>query len=640
MIYNFSDAFIETQGPRLEKQWSQHDDIMARRKVFEINEDELGIALENSTCVQMESIGRLLDMPRGLRTMTKDDAVQAIIKTVQARPYYDQKFHDPKTNVVWGMEIIYDVSLSTDHKCPARWSSLWSRGTDAGSKLVCYLLDRFKFMQLHHVPPTCGRKKVNGKNIDTITPQFGSECPAKHVQVIKGGCCIHVEDLVSMNEQEQEMLLHKETFNLMTKEEKTVYIHELKGDMQVLQDELRELASETPGIQSFTMTLMSSLQRGMIRKLSRRFQDVMESTDDGVDDTTLCLDKGWIPQTVLQAASMASKGAKGFLLTLWSFVKQLMGYTWRAVTIVIGGVTTVLKSASEKMAAWMIMSPRSARVFLAFVKTYKGYLCKYLAESVVTIGETSGLLERFKAPAVTKTDIAQELANMTVEELASDHAKSLLAQLGPEQLPSAGEASIWSTATSWLASSKDTVDASASFAAQLVSDSGVNNRIAELVLRKISDNGVLQVGTTFLKRTLGSIPVLGGFAQAAVELTTDAFKDVASDVTEQLFYTNDLTATFMMLYDILDIGECLKYAPKIRSKYPYVLQWIEWIEIQKAKRSMQPNALARVLTQQAEDRAEAELFSEQLKAMNKTPVPAPTAVLGGRSKLKKTKYFV
>lgn len=170
MIYNFSNAFVAEQGPRLEEQWNQRDEILKRRAAFVLDEETFGTALERSTCAELETIGRILDMPRRVKTLTKDDAVQAIIKTVQERLYFDKKFHDPVTKEAWGMKIIYDVSVSLGHKCPSRWA-LWDRGSDDGSRLVCYLLDRVKFMQVHLVPPTCGRKTVNGKPIDTLTPR-------------------------------------------------------------------------------------------------------------------------------------------------------------------------------------------------------------------------------------------------------------------------------------------------------------------------------------------------------------------------------------------------------------------------------------------------------------------------------------
>jgi hypothetical protein len=700
MVYNFSDAFISQQGPRLELQLEHYDEIMTRRAAFTFDEDAFGTALANSTCGELEKIGRILSVPYSIKRMTKDDAVQQLIKTLQERPYFDQKFHDPETGKAWGVEIIYDVSLSPENKCPTRW--VWgSRGDDYGNKLVCYLLDRFKFIQVNHVPPTCGRKTVNEKNILTVTPMFGvngtSDCPNKYVQVKKGGCCIRVEDVVSMNERDQELLVRKETFNLMTEEEKAVYINHIKDDMQVVQEELRELAGETPGVQALSMTVLASLQRGMIRKLSERFQFILDSTDDDLGEDVLCHDKPWIPESLAQAVTVASKGVKGFVLTLWAFVKQLMGYSWRAVTMVVGGVSTLLTSAADKMAAWMVMSPRSARVFLAYVKTYKVRMCKYLADAVVNVGEEFGLLERFEAPptpfgpdgskaelvlrnqarfiqAVKTTDVLARastastlprnleaegfdkidgsysyLLGMKVSELTSDHATALLAQLASLSAPTrpamsptppaARPDSMWSTAKAWLATTKDTVDANVEFATKLASDAGINSRIAQKVLGKITDKGVAEIGTTFLKRTLGSIPVLGGIAQAAMEITTDAFTEVVSEVTEQLFYANDLTATFTMLFEILDVGECLKYAPKIRSKYPFVLQWIEWIEIQKAKRSNRPNAVATVMDKQQEDRTETTVFSDQLKGVGKTVVAgiALPTMMGGRSKTKTTR---
>lgn len=504
----------------------------AKLRVWPYDNAALQKLLVEKKCAELQLFARVVrvrDRPdlvqRDLLQMKRSELAAVLIATMQAE-----------------FEATGSLRFAVTPDCrTARGGGLFARGPTEEQMLVCSLEQagvarRAKLAALRRSRPCSGASQ--------LTPEYGlrggADCPAGYTQLSPNGCCERINEYAQVTTSADVAKALRVQTVLTPQEAAALQTAAAAGEEELTNAVTGGVRLESTRSAKFVFELLGSLQNNLLSTLGRQVDELLRERVDG--GAQACEDEVEDVQTTASLASKLASGAQDTIATglksLWWLLRKVFGYTWTAMRVTIGKVGRTLFTVGEKMAYFIVTNPRQARVLFAVAKLFRNRVCRWLGEQLLDAKDF------MKA--------AEKVAKNLQKKAGKQPTAVAFRAFSPDLV--AGWRTFLDSGVSFV---KDTVDATT------------------LVNAAAQSNWFGRVGrglATITASTLGSVPGVGGFLKGTLEvvgdIVTESVADSAKMTLEVLAYQNDFATTFGLLFDLVNLNECLVHMPQVQFRFP------------------------------------------------------------------------
>ena len=528
----------------------------AAKPVFPYSEDRLAERLYGRTCVSLRFYARVLRIQMNTVGLNKTQLVTLLTDTMKAN--WERSYSSVGVGEASHKQYSEAVP-SADKQSWTKFAGLSKETPEErlvwGLELTGYRRREGMAARFEQKPCAKRTKMPDGSAVEVgslVDPAYGAygsrDCGPGFIQVQAGGCCVRIENLISLWDVEgAENNLSKIAGDLGEGEALELRNYLAQGTRE-LDEALSTSSFKSRKEAKFVMEVLSTMQNQMTTRLGQKLDELLQQGGGG---DVMCEDvsggeggentksaSGFLAFLNATVADPVLRGLKG----LWWVMRKVFGFLWSTMRVVVGGVARGLKSMGEKIAYFLVSNPRQARVMFAVAKQFRDRACTWLGEHLITWG----VFETLNEAGLEQQAAMEKRDNQSVLGSASESIQTAAVQ-GLELLRDAG-----------------TLDPA---------------RLAEAFVGQGFFKGGLKYSSRLLSGVLSSIPIVGGGLEVAGEivgeLMSEAVDEGAKFALEVLVYQNDFFETLTLLADIVDLNRCLSKMPIVRFRFPGLHWYLE-----------------------------------------------------------------
>lgn len=557
-------------------------------------------ALQKRSCVDLRSIARHLYVA-GYHNMKKPELTQALVSAIS---------QDPTGYIV---DILTDERIGQLCKkadIPIRGTGLLRTGNyDKLEGLICALVANAKRSRLRteaYYEKLKENNRCDGPNqtYPTWNASIVRDCPSGYRQEPNlvnpsesvGACCVKITDYVSVWDPEKVQKLCEQCVEMSDEQKEFFksYAQNAEGSVDDINNSLSSLGESADA--KFTLKVLSATQKQMVKAMGERFDEMMGAFDDAEDcdaeaDKKLHEQEPWLGWGIVKGTFMA---VAMVIKKIAEMVVWLFKWGAKITRIAVGKTFFTLKTLGEKLAFFIVLNPKTAKIALAAAHVGRMKLCRWFGKqldesNILTyLDKWLGESEAFAVPDYK--NVVSEISNFPGTE-KEFHAKrnnnmfTLLEQATDGTDLAKRKGGLYSGIVDSIAGPVETAKTFGGDVATFVGDVNPTGSIMAAALKKMD---LASVGSRFggyAGRMAGSFfasfPGGGAVGEAVKivgEITGEVMGDSLAKGVEVTAYYDDIFTSLDNLGKIFDLKECLSALPALDVRYPNIYVRIKWVQ--------------------------------------------------------------